>query len=205
MIASVPYRMESLAEILRAGVRVVALAPRSLTDVYDDIRMLSSLVDARFVGERLINELRDEVEMTRGLTAKVPVQRVFCEQWGKPLMASQPWVAELIAAAGGVFVGEPGEQIEPDAVAEQDPEVLLAAWCGAGDRVPLGKVVQRPGWLQTTAARNGRVFCIADELLNTPAHTLAAGLRAIRWALHPGVFWRPSHGVRTLEEEAAVA
>ncbi len=111
VIASVPYRMESLGEILRAGVRVVALAPRSLTDVYDDIRTLSLLVDARFVGERLINELRDEVEMTRGLTAKLPVQRVFCEEWGKPLMASQPWVAELIAAAGGVFVGEPGEQI----------------------------------------------------------------------------------------------
>src|SRR5579884_3322480 len=34
VISSVPYRMESLAAILKSGVPVLALAPRSLADVY---------------------------------------------------------------------------------------------------------------------------------------------------------------------------
>src|ERR1035441_9373577 len=34
VIASVPYRMESLAAILKSGLSVLALAPHSLSDVY---------------------------------------------------------------------------------------------------------------------------------------------------------------------------
>src|SRR5438046_8135935 len=37
VICSVPYQMESLAEILKAGVPVLALAPKTLSDVYADI------------------------------------------------------------------------------------------------------------------------------------------------------------------------
>jgi len=112
-------------------------------------------------------------------------KRVYCEEWGKPLITSQPWVAELVAAAGGQFLGEPGRQIPPHDVLENDPEVIIAAWCGAGNRVPLIKIVRERGWAQTTAARNGQVYCISDELLNTPAPTLLQGVHALAAAIHP--------------------
>ena len=35
----------------------------------------------------------------------------FCEEWGKPILASQRWVAELVEVAGGEFVGEPGKSL----------------------------------------------------------------------------------------------
>ena len=38
--------------------------------------------------------------------------RVYCEEWGKPLIQSQPWVAELVEAAGGEYVGAPGKQTD---------------------------------------------------------------------------------------------
>jgi iron complex transport system substrate-binding protein len=201
VLASVPYRMESLAEILRAGVRVVAFAPRTLADIFNDIRLLASLCGRGTSGEKLIQSLQEEMEQTRRLTVSRPLQRVYCEEWGKPLIASQRWVAELVEAAAGVFVGAPGAQTTPEAVAATDPEVVIAAWCGAGDRVPLAKVAAREGWEKTAAVREHRVFCISDELLNTPAHTLSMGLRAIRWALHPDLFWRPG-GIRCIDDEA---
>jgi len=199
VIASVPYRMESLAAILRAGIRVLALAPKSLADIYGDIRTLAALVDHYAAGEKLVRELQDEIAQTREATQGRPVQRVFCEAWGKPVIASQPWVAELVEAAGGVTVGIPGQQTTAAEVAALNPEVILAAWCGAGDRVPLHKLILRVGWAATSAVRERRVYCVADELFNTPAHTLAGGLRAIRWALHPTLFWQPK-GVRGLDD-----
>ena len=201
VIASVPYRMESLSEILRAGVRVVAFAPRTLTDIYDDIRLIATLVGRVAEGTALVRNFKEELAQTRELTATQPVQRVYCEEWGKPMIASQRWVAEMIEASGGVFIGEPGAQTTPEQIAKADPEVVLAAWCGAGDRVPLGKLAARDGWTNTAAVRDRRLFCISDELLNTPAHTLALGLRAIRWALHPNLFWRPA-GVRSIDDDA---
>jgi iron complex transport system substrate-binding protein len=199
VIASVPYRLESLAAILKAGVRVVALAPKSLADVYGDIRTLAALVDEYVAGEKLVSGLQDDIAQTREATGRSPVQRVFCEEWGKPVIASQRWVAELVEAAGGIALGAPGEQTTAQAVAALNPQVILAAWCGAGDRVPLHKLALREGWAETAAVRERRVYCVADELFNTPAHTLVGGLRAIRWALHPDRFWRPM-GIRGLSD-----
>lgn len=199
VIASVPYRMESLAAILRTGLRVLALAPKSLADIYGDIRTLASLVDQPAAGEKLVSELRDEIAYTQTMTRELKAQRVFCEAWGKPLVASQAWIAELVEAAGGTGIGAPGEQTTAEAVAKENPEVIFAAWCGAGSRVPLGKLAAREGWAATAAVRDRRLYCVADELFNTPAHTLIGGVKAIRWALHPELFDRPD-GIRGLSE-----
>jgi iron complex transport system substrate-binding protein len=132
--------------------------------------------------------MKDAIQRVRTQTASLPRKRVFCEEWGKPLITSQPWVAELIDAAGGEFIGDPGKQICSEVVLERDPEVIVAAWCGAGSRVPLSKIVRDRAWTQTTAARTSQVYCISDELLNTPAPTLVHGLLALAAAIHPDEF-----------------
>jgi len=199
VIASVPYRHESLAAILQAGCPVLALAPHSLDDIAQDIRLIAAVAGFPGQGEQLVQDLRDAVSQMRRYTADLRCRpRVYCEEWGKPLIHSQLWVRELVEAAGGVFLGEPGAVTTPEAVAQADPEVVIAAWCGAGDRVPLDKLAARPGWERTQAVRNGRLYCIADELLNTPAPTLVEGLRAIAAALHPDVFGT-SVGLRALD------
>jgi iron complex transport system substrate-binding protein len=108
-------------------------------------------------------------------------------------------VAELVEAAGGEFMGDPGKQVRAEFVLERDPEVIIAAWCGAGNRVPLAKIVRDRGWAGTSAARNSQIYCISDELLNTPAPTLIQGLRALAAAIHPEVF-EPAVGLRSIME-----
>jgi iron complex transport system substrate-binding protein len=188
-IASVPYRNESLAAILKAGCPVLALAPQTLADIEQDIRLIAAIAGAAERGEALIAEMRAAIDEVRARTAgRSHRPLVYCEEWGKPLIHSQRWVKELVEAAGGEFLGEPGVVTTAEAVVAADPEVVIAAWCGAGDRVPLEKLAARPGWEQTRAVRAGRVFCVADELLNTPAPTLVEGLRALATALDPDRF-----------------
>jgi iron complex transport system substrate-binding protein len=79
-----------------------------------------------------------------------------------------------------------------------EPDVLIAAWCGAGDRVPLEKIVAQRGWQKMKVVVDRRVYCIRDEYLNTPATTLMQGLRALAWAIHPEHFPRPE-GIRQME------
>ena len=87
-----------------------------------------------------------------------------------------------------MFLSEPGATVEAEAVAAADPDVILAAWCGAGDRVPLERIIEQRNWQGLRAVRNRRVYCIADELLNTPAPTLTDGLYALTQAIHPDQF-----------------
>jgi len=77
------------------------------------------------------------------------------------------------------------------------------AWCGAGERVPLERTAEKRSWQSLRAVRNSRVFCIADELLNTPAPTLIGGLHALAAAIHPEIFSLPQDsGLRCIESRA---
>lgn len=200
VIASVPYQEKALAEILKAGVRFLGLAPKTLADIYADIAIIAGTVGADERGEAVIQNMQSSIEAVREqIRAKAGTSRpkVFCEEWGKPLIASQPWVAELVEAAGGEFIGYPGSQISREEVARLDPDIMIAAWCGAGDRVPLEKIIADRNWQNIRAARTGRVYCIRDEFLNTPAPSLVDGLAALAFAIHPELF--PSaRGIRQI-------
>jgi iron complex transport system substrate-binding protein len=207
VIAAVPYQLEAVAEILKAGVRFLGLAPRTLDDIYADIATIGGCVGASERAESVIRKMQAEIDEVRARAVGLAKRRVFCEEWGKPIIASQPWVAELVQAAGGEFLGNPGGQCSADEVAGQDPEVIVAAWCGAGDRVPVEKIIRDRGWAETAAGRRSQVYCISDELLNTPAPTLVAGLRALAAAIHPEIFCADGQlprGVRRLRSKTEV-
>jgi iron complex transport system substrate-binding protein len=199
VIAAVPYQEKAVVEILKAGIRFLGLAPKTLADIYTDIATIAGAVDASAPGLEVIARMQREIAtVTAQLRGKNRL-RVFCEEWGKPLIASQGWVAELVEAAGGEFLGDPGTQSSAEAVLAFDPEVVVAAWCGAGDRVPLDKIVRDRKWQQVSAVRAGRVYCVRDELLNTPAPTLVHGLRALAAAIHPDSFPQPE-GLRCITD-----
>ncbi len=188
VIAAVPYQEQAVSQILKAGARFLGLAPKALADIYIDIAIIAGAVGASGRGEDVIAAMQRHIGQVRARTTGVLRPRVFCEEWGKPIIASQNWVAELVEAAGGDFVGSPGQTVTPDQILRFDPDVIVAAWCGAGDRVPLDKIIADRDWQHTRAAINGRVFCIRDEFLNTPAPTLLQGLDALSFALHPELF-----------------
>ena len=206
VIASVPYQEQAVLEILKAGLPFLALAPRTLDDVYSDIARIAGIVGEPARGENVIADMQNEIEAVRNKVSDHQVAkssdhqiRVYCEEWGKPLIHSQPWVAELVAAAGGHFLGAPGKQTTAAQVPSEDPEVIIAAWCGAGARVPLEKIIRDRHWENTTAARDRRVYCIRDEFLNTPAPTLVDGLHALVHAIHPELFLS-AKGIRRIRE-----
>jgi iron complex transport system substrate-binding protein len=222
VIASVPYRLESVAEIIKSGAPFLGLAPKCLADVYHDILMIARIVSssepgaAEARGLALVERMQKEIsgvqnELQEKLREKAmsaaaqhahaaPSEKplVYCEEWGKPLILSQTWVAELMEIAGGRFFGEPGQHTTEQEVLAANPDVIIAAWCGAGDRVPLEKIIPRRGWEQTKAAQQGRVYCINDEFLNTPASTLIQGLHALAAAIHPEIF-AAAPGLRSID------
>jgi len=199
VIAAVPYQEKAVTEILKSGARFLGLAPKTLADIYTDIAAIAGIVGALDRGVDVIREMQREIEAVRKQTNGANRPRVFCEEWGKPLINSQLWVAELVVAAGGEFVGTPGKQTSAEDVMSENPDVVVASWCGAGDRVPLEKIIRDRRWGQMRAVTESRVYCIRDEFLNTPAPTLVQGLRALAAAIHPEDFPQPK-GLRCISK-----
>ena len=204
VIASVPYQEKAVIEILKSAIPILLLSPRALADVYSDIALIAGVLSEPQRAGRVIDRMQSEIAGVRDRVPAGPRVRVYCEEWGKPIIHSQRWVAELIDAAGGEFIGEPGSHTTSDAILAANPEVIIAAWCGAGDRVPLEKIIHDRSWEHTTAALGGRVFCVPDEWLNTPAPTLIHGLHALAGAIHPDLFPAPPRLRRITSQPARV-
>src|ERR1700744_5554434 len=64
VIASVPYRHESLAAILKPGFPGLPLAPQSLADIYSDIRLIGSVMHASDRAEAVIASMQSAISET---------------------------------------------------------------------------------------------------------------------------------------------
>ena len=80
--------------------RFLGFAPKTLADISADIAKIEGAVGASDRGEEVVSQMQGHIEAVPDRIA-LPRPELFCEEWGKPLILSQPWVGELVGAAGG--------------------------------------------------------------------------------------------------------
>lgn len=163
------------AELIRRGYPVVAFNQRSIAEILQMIRMVGALVGRADRGAELAASLASGLDAIRANAAKLPKKpRVFFEEWDDPLISGIQWVDELIEIAGGdsIFPELRGQGlaknriVQPDAVVERNPDVIVASWCGKAMRKQT--IVQRPGWDRLSAVRGDHVYEIKSTYILQP-------------------------------------
>jgi iron complex transport system substrate-binding protein len=181
VIGSVPYKQETVAKLLEHPLNFLAMNPRTLADVANDISLLGRITGHVRAADRLTRKMRDgfaAIASKRKKYAK-PV-RIYCEAWPNPRISSPPWVAELAELCGAEMVVPAGEKVSEAQVAEANPDVIVLAWAATGDTAEGAKAYEVSAWKDVPAIRNRRVCVIRDEWLNTPGPPLLDGARALR-------------------------
>jgi iron complex transport system substrate-binding protein len=186
IIGSVPFRAEVVGELLKLPVAFVALNPRSLDDIYADIRRLGGLTNRRDAADKAVSRMIKQFSEIARLAGRAKTRpRVYAEAWPNPRISSPPWVADLVKLAGGRMIVPAGERVSDAQVAKAAPEVIILAWTATGERADPRRALENPRWRNLPAIKNCRVVVIRDELLNTPGPPLIAGARALLRAIHP--------------------
>jgi iron complex transport system substrate-binding protein len=184
LIGSVPFAVETVQKILAEPVAFLAINPRTVADIFGDIRALGRLVERGRAAERLIRKMREGfADVARRARRRGARVRVYCEAWPKPRISSPPWVAELVEIAGGRMVVGPGSRVTDDEVARAAPELIVLAWAATGARAKTSTALRNLAWRDVSAVRNRRVVVIRDELLNTPGPPLVLGARELARAI----------------------
>src|SRR5207245_2506296 len=81
VIASVPYQLEAVGEILKAGIPLLGLAPHSLADIYKDFAMIARVVGEEQRGAGEIQAMQEEIEKVRAKNAALNKRpNVYCEE-----------------------------------------------------------------------------------------------------------------------------
>src|SRR5215208_2537336 len=88
---------------------VVSLDPKTIADVFADIRRVGEVTGHQAEAEALLAGLEERLAAVRAAVAGETRPRVLALEWLDPPFAGGHWVPEMIALAGGADVfGEPG-------------------------------------------------------------------------------------------------
>lgn len=180
VIGSVPYKQETLAKLLQHPLSFLAMNPRSLADIDNDIRILGRISGRATQAERIVRKMRREfVSIAKKSCLRKNRLRVYCEAWPNPRISSPPWVAEMVRICGGEMVVPAGQKVSDEQVADARPDVIVLAWAATGDCAKPQKAYDVAGWQELPAIRNKRVYVVRDELLNTPGPPLVPGAKEL--------------------------
>jgi len=181
VIGSIPYKQETVGKLLEQPLNFLAMNPRTLADVYADIRMLGGIVGHAKAAETLVGKMKRVFAAIECQSKKQRRRvRVYCEAWPNPRISSPPWVAELVSLCGGEMVVPAGEKVTEAQVAAAVPEVIVLAWAATGETADGARAYGVEQWRQVPAIRDKRVYVVRDEWLNTPGPPLVQGARALR-------------------------
>ena len=189
-------------ELLPRKPEILWLTPKSLEEIFDNLRELGQATGRVNEANELIRAGRAKLETIAAVTRKLASHpRVFCMEWLDPIYCSGHWMPEMVKIAGGNDeLGQEGSdsvRIPWKDVLEWQPEVLVVTPCGFN----LDKVIEQspqlsayPGWFDLPAVRNDRVFAVdANSYFARPGPRLVEGTELLAHLIHPTLFqWNGS-------------
>ena len=185
-----------------AGTEILALDPRSLADVLDDVTRIGRATGADGQAAQARASLEARVQGVRSKTASLPQEeicRVACLEWIDPPMLAANWMPDMIRWAGGepgqTAAGQHSSYASWEQIVADDPQVIVVMPCGFDlERAIVEAQVlsAKPGWEKLSAVRNRRVFAVdGNAYFNRSGPRLVDSLEILAHLFHPQVFASP--------------
>jgi iron complex transport system substrate-binding protein len=191
VLAFSDLQADIVSELVRRGYRVFVFNQRSVSEILQMIRVLGGIVGCGPRAEELAGRLERGFQTIRESAARWSARpRVFFEEWDNPLISGIRWVDELIDIAGGLplFPELRDARLAKDRirsldeVAQRDPEVVIASWCGKPVRKE--RILGRQEWKAVSAVRSGHVYEIKSTYILQPGPAaLTEGVRQLHTIL----------------------
>ncbi len=181
--------------------QILWMTPRSVSEIFDNIRDLGAATGRIDEATRLINDCTARLDALSARTSKASSRpRVFCMEWLDPVYASGHWVPELVQAAGGVDeIGRAGGEsvrVSWDNIAAFAPEVLVIMPCGFNLQQTMKQISSvfdslghDPRFLDLPAVRERRVYAVdANSYFARPGPRIVEGAELLARLIHPDLF-----------------
>lgn len=174
--------------LTQAGIRVIAVEPKSLPEILTAIDIISEAIGEQERGRKLHWELANQLAEVRRRVGSAPLKRTFLEVWDTPLLTvgRQSFIHDLITQAGGINVSADKNVDYTPCDTEQlyayNPEVYVVL---SHSRDDIRSLITNPNLADIQAVKNKQVFSITDDLLQRPGPRSFTGLVKLAEILHP--------------------
>jgi len=182
---TVPGHEKIIEALAVAGLPLLVVEPKSLTDVFADIERIACALGVEERGRELANQMRAKTIDDSQSPGTRPA--ILLEWWPKPVIVPgrHSWVSDMVTLAGGVNPWAKHDckstPITDEEVITAAPEAIVLSWCGVKPEKVRPDVVQRrAAWRHVPAVAKGRIYCVPEAWMGRPGPRLVEGLRAIR-------------------------
>lgn len=172
---------------------VLTLAPRTLREIWDNIRDLGALTGRAAVAQTLIEGQRARLDRLADELRDAPRRRVFFLEWTDPMFCGGHWVGEMIECAGAFDAlcrtGGDSVRVSWDQVATWAPEVLIVSPCGShldDAEVQATELLTNTRWSEIPAVQSGEVYAVdASSYFARPGPRVFDGIEVLAHIFHP--------------------
>ncbi|MCU0703781.1 MAG: cobalamin-binding protein [Fimbriiglobus sp.] len=186
LVVAAPQK-DVIAALEKFNIPVVALDPKTIDDVWNNIRLLGRLTDSQSKASEVATRARG-IFLARNVAAgNTNRPRVLFVLADEPLITAGQgtFIDEIITTAGGesVFadVADSWPKISDEQVLARGVDVILCVEHVGGDgSIVPGRLKKRPGWDKLKAVRDGKVYVVDADLVVRPGPRLVDGLEAVR-------------------------
>jgi len=177
--------------------QVLSLTPRSLQDVWGDVRRLGEVTGRRQEAEVVAASFERRLLGIAETAARARFRpRVLCLEWLDPFYVGGHWVPEMVSLAGGEDVlgrpRQPSFRVSTEQILGSRPDVIVIMPCGYDvDRATAEFRLDRfpPGAAAFPAVGEHRIFAVnANAYFSRPGPRLAEGVALLAHLLHPDLF-----------------
>jgi iron complex transport system substrate-binding protein len=186
LVVAAPQK-DVIAALEKFGIPVVALDPKGVDDVWENIELLGTLTGC----EAKATELTRVAALTWQVKQEVkgqskPLPTVLFVLADEPLITSGngTFIDEIITTVGGknVFADEKVSwpEVSDEQVLARGADVIICVEHTGGDgSVVPGRLQKRPGWDKLKAVKEGKVYAVDADLITRPGPRLVDGLAAV--------------------------
>ena len=184
---------------------VLALAPQSISELFDNIYTVASKIDREKQASLTVNDLKKRCHAITSVVEQRPIQdrpnnsarpHIALIEWLDPPMSAGNWVPEMIQMVGATDAlgadGGKSHWIDWADVAAADPDVVILIPCGFELQRVLTEAKTPAVWphlKDLRATREGNLFAVdGHHLFNRPGPRLIDSLEVLAEIVHPEVF-----------------
>ncbi len=201
ILATSIHENKIIPQLTERGLPVLALAPKTLDEILDSIKLVGEVTGREKEAADLLKEMQKKIKAVTDRTENLPEDKrlaVFYLTWHDPLMTSGQGTLhhELIQKAGGrnVFPEVVGtKSVSLELLVARNPQVMVAGTgMGTGEDKTFQYLKSETRLQSTEAARNGRIYQINMDLTGRAGPRIVDGLSQFAKCIHPEIFGPPA-------------
>ncbi|MBI9097205.1 MAG: cobalamin-binding protein [Spirochaetaceae bacterium] len=188
---------QPIADTLReAGIAVLSIEPKSISDVQSIIEELAIITGHDKEGKNLSNDISSRIQAisdkldTLSDSEKI---RVFYEVWDAPLMTAGPlsFTGQMLSRAGAIniFSDVEGEypQVSSEELISRNPQAIISSDTH-GEKLSLEAMRSREGWTEIDAFKKKNVILLDGNIVSRPGPRMIDAIEMIAASLYPELF-----------------